>query len=479
MASSALLFLIFSLLFVCPTSCTPSVGRHSILLNQLVGNDHELASRPMQPSSWTGRNGESEGAIILELRRLRKWEQKRHKKRLKSDTARVAFLQSLLRNHEKHASIPNDTTGGARVPLTSGRKLDTLNYVTRIEIGSQQMSVLVDTGSDLTWVQCSPCTYCYQQQDSLYNRSLSSSYTPVACNSSVCGSLEMTAGCASTATCAYDVSYGDGSYTHGDLVRDTLMIGTDTIGGFLFGCGHSNRGLFGRAAGLLGLGRSSPSLISQAFAKYNGVFSYCLPSTHETSGSLILGNSSFIFAHNTTPFVYTSMFQHPHVSTFYLLHLTGISVGGVYINASSPADFTSSGRTLVDSGTVITRLGPSLYKSVKDEFAKQAADFPSAPRFSILDTCFNLSGFSQVSIPTLYFHFIDDSDASGNDVQVNVDASGIMYVAKKDASQVCLALASLRSEHEFAIMGNYQQQNLRIIYDVEGSKVGFAPEICR
>ncbi|XP_031478940.1 aspartyl protease family protein At5g10770-like [Nymphaea colorata] len=483
MASSALFFTIFSVLFICQTSCncTPSVERHSIQLSQLVGYDDAPASTPVQPISWTGRRGKGEDAILLELRRLWQWDQRRHKRRLKSDIARVAFLQSLVSKHEQHAGKSIDTADGARVPLTSGRKLDTLNYVTRIGIGSQQMSVLVDTGSDLTWVQCSPCTYCYQQQDSLYNSSLSSSYIPIACNSSACGSFEMSAGCASASTCAYDVGYGDGSYTRGDLVRDTLMIGTDTIGGFLFGCGHNNRGLFGGAAGLLGLGRSPPSLISQTFAKYNGVFSYCLPSAHETSGSLILGNSSFTFAYNTTPFVYTSMFQHPQVPTFYLLHLIGITVGGVYINASSPspADVSSSGRTLIDSGTVITRLGPSLYKSVKDEFVKQAAEFPSAPSFSILDTCFNLSGFTEVSIPTLQFHFSNGGGIVGSDVQVNVDASGIMYVVKKDASQVCMALASLRREDEFAIMGNYQQQNLRIIYDVKESKVGFAPEVCR
>ncbi|KAF3787190.1 ASPARTIC PROTEASE IN GUARD CELL 2 protein [Nymphaea thermarum] len=480
MASCALplclLFTIFTLSTVFPANCMRSWGKHTVLLNQLIRRDHALEPQMVKP----GVKRESEGAIFLELKKLRHWNQKGQNRALEFDAARVLFLQNILRENGGQGTLV-DSLKETRIPLTSGRKLDSLNYVVRIGIGKQEMNVLVDTGSDLTWVQCSPCSNCYQQMDSLY--SPSSSYIPIPCNSSSCGSLQISAGCASAAagTCSYDVSYGDGSSTHGDIATDTLTLGTDTIGDFIFGCGHNNRGLFGGAAGLLGLGRGSPSLTFQAFNRYNGVFSYCLPSSQETTGSLVLGDPSSTSGYNSTAFIYASMIQDPQVPTYYLLNLTGVSVGGVYISApsSSTLGTASSGRTLIDSGTVITRLGPSLYKAVRDEFVKQAIGLPPASSFSILDTCFNLSGFAAVNIPTLQFHLSSSHGAPGGDVQVTVDSSGILYVVNNDASQACLALASLQSESEYQIIGNYQQQNLRIIYDVKESKVGFAPETCR
>ncbi|KAI4993442.1 hypothetical protein ZWY2020_007755 [Hordeum vulgare] len=45
----------------------------------------------------------------------------------------------------------------ARVPVTSSAWLRTLNYVAAVGIGGGEATVLVDTASELTWVQCKPC----------------------------------------------------------------------------------------------------------------------------------------------------------------------------------------------------------------------------------------------------------------------------------------------------------------------------------
>ncbi|XP_066351425.1 uncharacterized protein [Miscanthus floridulus] len=90
-------------------------------------------------------------------------------------------------------------------------------------------------------------------------------------------------------------TYADGSLTGGDLARDTLTLPTapsesDAIPGFVFGCGHDNTGFFGTEDGLIGLGRRSVSLSSQAAGRYGGpVFSYCLPSLSSGAGYLALG----------------------------------------------------------------------------------------------------------------------------------------------------------------------------------------------
>ena len=76
-----------------------------------------------------------------------------------------------------------------------------------------------------------------------------------------------------------------------------------------------------------------------------------------------------------------------------------------------------------------------------------------------------------MQIPSLKFVF------EGN-VEVEVDSSGVLYFVSSDSSQVCLALASLKSEYETSIIGNYQQKNLRVIFDTLGSQIGFAQETC-
>ncbi|KAJ1428463.1 Xylanase inhibitor, C-terminal [Sesbania bispinosa] len=398
------------------------------------------------------------GAIILEMKERSHCSEKkanwnrRVKKQLILDDLFVLSIQNRIK---KMASTQISDASETHVPLTSGIKFQTLNYIVSIGLSGQNMTMIVDTGSDLTWVQCEPCKSCYNQKGPLFKPSTSPSYQSIQCNSTTCQSLQFATGnsgaCGSNpSTCNYVVNYGDGSYTSGDLGVEHLNFGGISVSNFVFGCGRNNKGLFGGASGLMGLGRSYLSMISQTSATFGGVFSYCLPSTESgASGSLVMGNESIVFK-NVTPISYTRMVPNPQLSTFYILNLTGINVGGVAVQASS---FGNSG-ILLDSGTVITRLPPSVYKALKAEFLKQFSSFPSAPGFSILDTCFNLTGYEEVNTPTIRMYFEDNAE-------LNVDVSGIFYFVKQDASQVCLALASLSDDYEIGIIGNYQQRNQR------------------
>lgn len=419
------------------------------------------------------------GATILEIKhrdycsagKIVDWN-KKQQKRLMLDDVHVRFLQSQFQNRVS-GSTTKDDVSEAQIPLTSGIRLETLNYIVTVELGGRNMTVIVDTGSDLTWVQCQPCKFCYNQQERLFNPSESKSYQSVACNSTTCQSLQFATGnsgvCGSNPqTCNYVVNYGDGSYTRGELGRDHLNLGTTPVDNFVFGCGRNNKGLFGGVSGLMGLGRSqSLSVVSQTSGLFGGVFSYCLPTTEATaSGSLVMGGDSSMYK-NTTPISYSRMVANPQLSTFYFLNLTGISIGGVALRAPSFA----SGGILIDSGTVISRLPPPVYKAIKAEFLKQFTGYPSAPGFSILDTCFNLSAYQEVNIPTMKMHFEGDAE-------LTVDVTGILYLVETDASQICLALASLSYEDEVAIIGNYQQRNQRVVYNTKDSKLGFAEESC-
>lgn len=366
---------------------------------------------------------------------------------LLTDKQRVQHLQSKY--------INNQLTKSTQTPLNSGAKLQILNYIVTIQLGKSQFTVIVDTGSDLTWVQC------------LSNTSTSSTYKRVQCKSPICRSLLSATGnsgvCSgqNNKTCNYFMSYGDGSYSIGEMGKETLTLGNISIKEFAFGCGRDNKGVFGGTSGLIGLGRSDLSLVSQT-TTFGGVFSYCLPEISQ-SGSLVLGKYSFY--KNITPFTDTKMLRNPNLPTFYFLNVTGMSVGGVRFGNRGGYQF------LIDSGTVISRLPIEMYRAVEEEFLKQFSGFPSAPSYSILERCFDLSGYEEVNVPVMKFEF----EGGGG---MEIDVSGVFYFAKSDASQVCLALASLSSEEEIGIIGNHQQRNQRVVYDTKNSKLGFAAESC-
>ncbi|KAL6656038.1 hypothetical protein ACP70R_006864 [Stipagrostis hirtigluma subsp. patula] len=401
---------------------------------------------------------------------------------LSSDAARVESLQQRIENYrlirstsssEAAAAAVEMAASKAQVPVTSGAKLRTLNYVAAIGLGGGEATVIVDTASELTWVQCKPCESCHDQQEPLFDPSSSPSYATVPCNSSSCDALQVAAGMSATACgadqadCSYTLSYRDGSYSRGVLAHDKLSLAGEVIDGFVFGCGTSNQGPFGGTSGLMGLGRSQLSLISQTMDQFGGVFSYCLPlKDSDSSGSLVLGDDSSVYR-NSTPIVYTSMVSDPLQGPFYFLNLTGMTIGGQEVESSGFSD----GKVIIDSGTVITSLVPSVYNAVRAEFLNQFAEYPQAPGFSILDTCFNLTGFKEVQVPSFKFVF----DGS---VEVEVDSSGVLYFVSSDSSQVCLALTSLKSDYDTSIIGNYQQKNLRVIFDTSGSQIGFAQETC-
>ncbi|XP_047316920.1 aspartyl protease family protein At5g10770 [Impatiens glandulifera] len=451
-------------------------GENKIKLLNLHQFRWETKHTDDDPTCFSRKSSRREnGATILEMKHkdycsgpIKDWNQ-RLQTRIIFDNYRVQSIQSRLKRGARVQDISQ-----TQIPLTSGIKLQTLNYIVTIELGGKNMTLIVDTGSDLTWVQCQPCKMCYNQQGPIFDPSLSKSYQAVPCGSQPCRSLVfatgkygLCGGSPQTSSCNYYVSYGDGSFTGGDLATEKIDLGATPVQDFVFGCGRNNKGLFGGASGLMGLGRSELSLVSQTNSIFGGVFSYCLPSSDsESSGSLTFGGDYSVFS-NSTPISYTRMVENPQLSSFYFINLTGASVGGV--NLQSPSFGT--GGVLIDSGTVITRLPPSIYRSIKTEFLNQFSGIPSAPGFSILDVCFNLSGYREVNIPTLRMEFEGGSE-------LEVDVMGMFYFVRSDASQVCLALASLTYEDQIPILGNFQQRNTRVVYDTVESRLGFARESC-
>ena len=348
-------------------------------------------------------------------------------------------------------------------PIESGSSQGSGEYFSRVGIGKppSQVYMVLDTGSDVNWVQCAPCADCYQQADPIFEPTSSHSYSPLTCETQQCKYLD-TSECRND-TCLYEVSYGDGSYTVGDFVTETITLGSDSVDNVAIGCGHNNEGLFIGAAGLLGLGGGRLSFSSQLNASS---FSYCLVDRDSASTSTLDFDSALPPNAITAP-----LLRNHQLDTFYYLGLTGISVGGELLPISESdfrMDESGNGGIIIDSGTAVTRLQSDTYDVLRDAFVKGTKNLPSTESVALFDTCYDLSKRNSVDVPTVSFHFPDGKvlPLPAKNYLIPVDSEGTF----------CFAFAPTSSS--LGIIGNVQQQGTRVSFDLGNSLVGFVPNKC-
>lgn len=324
--------------------------------------------------------------------------------------------------------------------------------------------MVMDTGSDVNWMQCEPCSNCYQQSDPIFNPADSSTYQTVPCNSQQCKSLDLSSCMYFTDTCLYQVDYGDGSITNGDFATETMSFGrSGTVPNVAIGCGHDNQGLFAGAAGLIGLGCTALSLPSQINAK---TISYCLVNRDTVDSSTLEFNSVWPSDSVTAP-----LLKNYKLPTFFYVGMTGISVGDEDVampKGCFEIDKDGGGGIILDSGTAVTRLTTQVYNAVRDAFAKAASKLPRASEFEIFDTCYDFGKLKKVDVPTVSFHL-----AGGGTLALK---TGNYLVPVDEHGKYCFAFAP--TPRSMSIIGNIQQQGTRVSYDITKSLVSFSPDEC-
>ncbi|GMH10888.1 hypothetical protein Nepgr_012729 [Nepenthes gracilis] len=393
--------------------------------------------------------------------------------RIRRDVRRVAALVHRL------SSGGATSLGGGVVPnnyeveafgsaVVSGMDQGSGEYFVRIGVGSppRNQYVVIDSGSDISWVQCRPCNKCYRQSDPIFDPSESASFLGLACGTLVCDRLEYS-GCHS-GRCGYQVQYSDGSYTKGTFALETITLGQTEVRDVVIGCGHKNQGLFVGAAGLLGLGGGSMSFVGQLGGQAGGAFSYCLVTRGTDSpGSLILGREAM-----PTGAAWITLVRNPQAPSFYYIGLSGLGVGGIRVSLPEgifQLTEAGSGGVVMDTGTAVTRLPTAAYEAFRDAFIAQTAGLPRAARgVSIFDTCYDLSGFVSVRVPTLSFYFSEGPILTlpARNFFIPVDETGTF----------CFAFAP--SPTGLSIVGNIQQEGIQISVDGSNGFVGFGPNVC-
>ncbi|XP_034569933.1 aspartic proteinase nepenthesin-1 [Setaria viridis] len=355
-------------------------------------------------------------------------------------------------------------------------------YLMELAIGTPPVPfvALADTGSDLTWTQCEPCKLCFAQDTPIYDRNASSSFSPVTCSSDACLPV-WSHNCSATTPCKYRYVYGDGAYSAGVMGTETLTFGSSygqappvSVGGIAFGCGVDNGGLSYNSTGTVGLGRGSLSLVAQLGV---GKLSYCLTDFFDISlgspvlfGSLAeLADPSGGAAVQSTPLV-----QSPQNPSWYYVSLEGISLGDALLpiqNGTFDLRADGTGGMIVDSGTIFTSLVESAFRVVVDRVADVLGQ-PVANASSLDSPCFPApAGAWQLpDMPDMVLHF-----AGGADMKLHRD--NYMYFDQEESS-FCLTFAGSPGPASTSVLGNFQQQNIQMLFDITVGQLSFVPTDC-
>ncbi|XP_072975791.1 aspartyl protease AED3-like [Typha angustifolia] len=363
-------------------------------------------------------------------------------------------------------SLATTSSRSSFVPIASGRQLLQIpSYVVRARLGTppQQLLVAVDTSNDAAWFPCSSCVGCATSSPS-FSPAVSSTYQPIPCGSPQCSQVPNPSCASGSTSCGFSMTYGSSSMDAA-IGQDSLSLASEIVNSYTFGCVTKVTGGSMPPQGLLGLGRGPLSFLSQSKNLYNATFSYCLPSYKSLnfSGTLRLGLKGQPRRIKTTP-----LLANPRRSSLYYVNMIGVRVGNrvVPIPPSALAfDPATGAGTIVDSGTMFTRLVAPAYAAVRDEFRRSV----KAPVTSLggFDTCYNVS----IVVPKIRLMFAGLTVTLPEDNVVIHSSSG---------SMTCLAMAAAPAgvNAVLNVIANMQQQNFRVLFDVPNSRIGIASERC-
>ncbi|TYH60152.1 hypothetical protein ES332_D08G273700v1 [Gossypium tomentosum] len=345
------------------------------------------------------------------------------------DRVTNAFRRSFSRVHRFYPNSITTTEANPDIIVNTGE------YSMNISLGTPSFSVvaLADTGSDLIWTQCSPWATCASPTDT---------------------------------SCIYSVTYGDNSFSKGDIAYDILTLGSTTgqavaLPDTIIGCGNNNAGTFsGKASGIIGLGGGEISLINQLGSPINGKFSYCLlPMTQiGKSSKMNFGSNAIVSGTGTvsTPLIEKSP------TTFYFLTLKAISVGTQRIEFKGSSFGTDEGNIVIDSGTTLTLLPSDFYSQLE----------------SAMDSQFNgirAQGPQGFNLCYVAIHEFEAPEITVHFANADVKLKTLNTFVKVDDSTACFAFSPAQN---IAIDGNLAQMNFLIGYDTKSQTVSFKPSDC-
>ncbi|AQK52209.1 Aspartic proteinase nepenthesin-1 [Zea mays] len=339
----------------------------------------------------------------------------------------------------------------------------------------QPSKVILDLGSDLLWTQCSLVGPTAKQLEPVFDAARSSSFSVLPCSSKPCQEGTFTNKTCTDSRCAYENDYGIMTST-GVLATETFTFGAhqNFSANLTFGCGKLTNGTIAGASGIMGVSPGPLSVLKQLSITK---FSYCLtPFTDHKTSPVMFGAMADLGKYKTTGKVQTiPLLKNPVEDIYYYVPMVGISIGSKRLDvpeAILALRPDGTGGTVLDSATTLAYLVEPAFKELK-KAVMEGMKLPAANR-SIDDypVCFELPrGMSMegVQVPPLVLHFAGDAEMS-----LPRDS----YFQEPSPGMMCLAVMQAPFEGAPNVIGNVQQQNMHVLYDLGNRKFSYAPTKC-
>eukprot|EP01018_Ginkgo_biloba_P038813 Gb_39151 [translate_table: standard] len=254
------------------------------------------------------------------------------------------------------ASPVSSTNSSTIFPIRGNVYPDGLYYVSMLFGNPPRPYHLdVDTGSDLTWLQCdAPCTSCSKGPHPLYKPVRGQL---VSCKDSMCADVQAghNSECTSASQqCDYEIVYADHGSSMGVLTRDAVRVlltnGSIVKTNFVFGCAYDQQGSLALSPaatdGVLGLSSAKVSFPSQLAKRglIKNVFGHCIGGDERGGGYMFFGEDLVpMWGMTWVPMRGKPSMKLYHVGTAKMnfgnrpLHINGMesSLGGVVFDSGS------------------------------------------------------------------------------------------------------------------------------------------------
>ncbi|KAF9682639.1 hypothetical protein SADUNF_Sadunf05G0129800 [Salix dunnii] len=373
----------------------------------------------------------------------------------------------------------NDRFGSSAVFPVTGNVYPTGYFSVILYIGNppKGFDFDIDTGSDLTWVQCdAPCRGCTRPRDKLYKPK----NNLVASSDSLCQAISTRRKyhCdGPNDQCDYEIEYADLGSSAGVLLSDSFPLRL-TNGSLLqpkmaFGCGYDqqNQGPHPPpdTAGVLGLGRGEVSILSQlrTLGITQNVVGHCF--SRVSGGFLFFGDHLL----PSSGITWTPMLR----SSSDILYSSG------------PAELLFGGKPtgikglqlIFDSGSSYTYFNAQVYRKILNLVRKDLTGKPlkDAPEEKELTVCWKAAKpVKSILDIKSYFKPLTINFINEKYVQLQLAPEDYLIITKD--GNVCLGILNGSEQRlgNFNVIGDIFMQDRVMIYDNEKQQIGWFPANC-